>query len=110
MTHSQQHPPDWLSCAGPGEILGVSANVVYAVLNLLINLLRGLDKRLLDVVGGSGGGFEEEQPIFLSKFGSLLRSNLAPVLQIALVTNEHDGHVLVAVLTRLLEPTAQVVE
>lgn len=64
----------------------------------------------LNVGGRLGGSLKKNESILLSEQLTLLGTHRSPVLQIALVSNQHDCHVRVAVLTRFFEPPAQVVE
>jgi len=64
----------------------------------------------LNVGGRLGGGLEKDESVLLRKELTLLGAHGSSVLQVALVSNKHDGHVRVAILTSLLEPPAQVVK
>ena len=48
--------------------------------------------------------------MFLGERLALFGRNLPFLLQIALVADEHDGHVVVRVLPRVFEPRIQVIE
>ena len=64
----------------------------------------------LDVGGGLGRSLQEDESVLLCEQLSLLGAHRAPVLQVALVPYQHDGHVWVTILSRFFEPSAEVVE
>jgi len=86
------------------------ANIVYSRLNVLIDLLCRVNKCLFDVSGSFGGGFEENEPVILSKLFALFVTDLTSVVEIDFVANEHHYHRLIGVLARLLQPSRQVVK
>lgn len=65
---------------------------------------------LLDVLSGLGGGLEEEQVVLLGEGSALLLAHLPLALQVALVADQHDDNVAVAVLPAVLEPRRKVLE
>lgn len=69
-----------------------------------------LSAHRLDVGGRLGGSLEKDQSVLLCEELTLLGTHGSPVLQIALVSNKHDCHVRVAVLTSFLKPPAKVVK
>jgi len=65
---------------------------------------------LLDVLSGLGGGLEEEQVVLLGEGSAFLLAHLPLALQVALVADQHDDDVAVAVLSAVLEPRRKVLE
>eukprot|EP00608_Synchroma_pusillum_P012824 CAMPEP_0198425696 /NCGR_PEP_ID=MMETSP1452-20131203/4740_1 /TAXON_ID=1181717 /ORGANISM="Synchroma pusillum, Strain CCMP3072" /LENGTH=246 /DNA_ID=CAMNT_0044146055 /DNA_START=113 /DNA_END=851 /DNA_ORIENTATION=+ len=84
--------------------------VVHAPLDLLQDVLRRLNEGRLHVGSRLRGRLQKDEPVGLRELPSLLVAHRAPVLQVRLVSDEHDRHVRVAVLPRLLQPPRQVVE
>lgn len=64
----------------------------------------GAEKYLLYVLSSFSRGLKEEQVMLLSERSTLLLANLPLALEIALVTDEHDNNVAVAVLPAVLKP------
>eukprot|EP00290_Baffinella_frigidus_P005168 CAMPEP_0180134656 /NCGR_PEP_ID=MMETSP0986-20121125/10299_1 /TAXON_ID=697907 /ORGANISM="non described non described, Strain CCMP2293" /LENGTH=208 /DNA_ID=CAMNT_0022075073 /DNA_START=132 /DNA_END=759 /DNA_ORIENTATION=- len=93
--------------ADPKRLVG---HVEHALLDLAVDLFRGVDKRLLHVVCGLGRGFQKDEPVLPCERFALSVGDGAAVLEVALVPDEHDGHVGVGVLQRVLKPRRQVVE
>lgn len=65
---------------------------------------------LFHIEGSLCGGLRENEIIFLSEAFAFLEGNLTPSIKVAFISNEHDRHVGVAVLSHLLEPLGQVIE
>ena len=57
-----------------------------------------------------GGSLDQIEAMLLAERGGAVLRDLAQVLQIGLVTNEHDGDVGVGVLTQLGEPSLNVLK
>ena len=85
-------------------------DVVDPAQDVLVDFLRGFHKRLLDIRRCFRRRFEEDESILLGKFHALLRAHCASMLQVGFVADQHDNHVLVRVLPRLLQPARQMVE
>lgn len=85
-------------------------DVKHALLDLLVDLLRRVDERLLHVRRGASRRFHKHQTVLPSERFALLLLDLAARIQITLVANQHDDHVRVGVLPGVLEPGRQVVE
>lgn len=64
----------------------------------------------LDVGVVLGGGFDQIESVLLTEGGGAILRDLTQVLQIGLVSNEHDSDVRVSVLTQLGKPTLNVLE
>jgi len=77
---------------------------------VLVNLLGRVDESLLDVGGSFGGSLEEDEAVLLGELLALLGGDGPPVVEVALVADEHDRHVRVRVLPCVLQPARQVVE
>ncbi len=77
------------------------ADVENTLSDLFVNCLSRLDKRVVNIVCGLCTGLQEHQAVFFCECLALLGSNLPLLLQITLVTNKHDGHVVVRVLPRV---------
>lgn len=86
------------------------ADIEHTLLNLLVDLSGGLDEGLLDIVGCLGAGLQEDETVLASKLLAFLDAHGSPVIEVALVADQHDGHVGVGMLTGILEPRAKVVE
>ena len=80
--------------------MALVGRVEDALLDLLVDLLGGVDEGVLDVVGRLGRRFQEDQAVLLGKVLALLGRHRPPVLQVAFVANQHDGHVRIGVLPR----------
>ena len=63
-----------------------------------------------NVDGRFGRGLQENETVLLSELFALLRTYSTPLLLVAFITYEHDGHARVSVLFRFLEPSGQVQE
>jgi len=61
-----------------------------AFLNLLVDLLRRFEKRVLDILAGFGGCFAEMETVFSREFASFFCWNIALIFQIRLVANQKD--------------------
>eukprot|EP00227_Mantoniella_beaufortii_P021557 CAMPEP_0197591626 /NCGR_PEP_ID=MMETSP1326-20131121/13819_1 /TAXON_ID=1155430 /ORGANISM="Genus nov. species nov., Strain RCC2288" /LENGTH=295 /DNA_ID=CAMNT_0043157157 /DNA_START=218 /DNA_END=1100 /DNA_ORIENTATION=+ len=127
VTRTQQQPP-WLAPrAGsvPGlTVAGAPAppravphldavrlvGHVQAPVDLLADLPRRVDERLLHVVAGLGRRLQEHQAVLARERLALLGADGAAVRDVALVADQHDGHVGVGMLPRVLEPAGEVVE
>ena len=66
-----------------------------------------LQESLLDVLGCLSRCLHEDQTVLTRKHLTLARADLPARVQIALVSNQHDGHVRVAVLAHLVQPFRQ---
>mmetsp|Transcript_14976 Transcript_14976/g.31771 ORF Transcript_14976/g.31771 Transcript_14976/m.31771 type:complete len:163 (+) Transcript_14976:552-1040(+) len=75
-----------------------------------MNLLRRIYERLLNIIRRLCASLHENQPILFSKRPPLLRRNCPPMLQIILIPNQHNDHIALTVLPRLLKPSTQVLE
>jgi hypothetical protein len=86
------------------------ADVENTLSDLFVNCLSRLDKCVINIVSGLCTSLQEHQAVFFCECLALLGGNLPLLLQITLVTNKHDGHVVVRVLPRIFEPRIQVIE
>ena len=86
------------------------AHVEHSLGDLLVNCLGSLHESVINVVSSLCTGLQEYQAVFLGESLALFSRNLPLLLQIALVTDEHDGHVVVRVLPRIFKPRVQVIE
>lgn len=85
-------------------------NLDLAVLGLLVDLLGSLDESLLDLLGGLGRGLNEVEAVLLSEGLSLLASDLAGSIHVALVSDEDDDNVVRRALAAVLQPRGEVLE
>ena len=65
---------------------------------------------LFDIECSFGWCLHEYESIFFGESFPFLSWYLSSVLQVALVTDEHDNHVRVSILSHLFEPSSQVIE
>lgn len=79
-------------------------------LDLLVNLFGRIYERLLYVGSCARRSLHEDQSVLAGEGLALLFLHLTPRIQIALVAYQHNDHVRVRVLTRILQPGGQVVE
>ena len=86
------------------------ADVKNPLGDLFIDSLCSLNERVINIVGSLRTSLQEYQAVFLRKCLTLIGRYLPLVLEIAFVTDEHDGHVVVRVLPRVFEPSVQVIE
>lgn len=89
--------------------MSLVVHVVDIVLDVLVDALRRVDECLLDVCSGFSGRFEEDKAIVLGELGALFIGNLAAVIKVGFVTDEHDDHARVGVCAGFLEPLGEVV-
>ncbi|VEU33529.1 unnamed protein product [Pseudo-nitzschia multistriata] len=75
-----------------------------------MNVLGRVDECRFDVVCCFGGCFQKDQPVGLGKCLSFFGGHGPAVLEIVLVSDQHDYHIGLGVLARLLEPPRQVLE
>lgn len=85
-------------------------DVKHALLDLLVDLLRRVDERLLHVRRGAGRCFHKHETMLPGERFTLLLLDLAARIQITLVADQHDDHVRVGVLSGVLEPSRKVVK
>lgn len=85
-------------------------DVEDALLDLLVDLLGGVDERLLHVGGRLRRRLHEDEAVLARERLALLLLHLPPRLQVRLVADQHDHHVRVRMLTGVLQPRGQVVE
>ena len=112
-------------------------DIAHTRLNVRVNLRRRLDKRLqhtsqqqrhvsldrnlpsntmvaipyiFDIGRRFRRRFKENEPILLCKLLALLETHSSTVFQVALVTNEHNGHVRVGILTCFFQPSRQMIK
>lgn len=69
-----------------------------------------LKKGLFDVLSRFSGRLHEDKTVLASEHLTLICADLPAGVQVALIADEHDGHVGVAVLLDLLKPPCQVGE
>lgn len=79
-------------------------------LDLLVNLFGRIYECLLYVGSCARRSLHEDQSVLAGEGLALLFLHLTPRIQIALVAYQHNDHVRVRVLTRILQPGGQVVE
>jgi hypothetical protein len=65
---------------------------------------------LFNVKCGLGRCFHEDQPVLFSESVTFLGGDLSSGIEVALVADEHNCHVRVAILPHFLEPPCQMVE
>jgi len=85
-------------------------DVEDALLDLLVNLLGRVYERLLHVGRRARRRLHEDQSVLAGKGFAFLLLYLTPRVQVALVADQHDHHVRIGVLARILQPGGQVVE
>lgn len=83
----------------------IIAKVVNTSVDVVVYHLTSLQERLLNIESSFCGSFEEYQSILLRKSLALLGADLSPVVQVRLVTDEHDHYVRIAVLSYLFQPS-----
>lgn len=57
-----------------------------------------------------GGSLHEHQSVLFRKLFTFFSANCSPVSEVALVADEHDGHIGVRMLPGILQPARQMVE
>lgn len=92
------------------DAVSLIVDVKHALLDLLVDLLRRVDERLLHVRRRTSRRFHKHQPVLPGKRLTFLLLDLTARIQITLVADQHDDHVRVGVLPGVLEPGRQVVE
>lgn len=84
--------------------------VDVTTLDLGMDLLRRLQKRLFDVVGRLGRRFQKQESVGIGKGLSFFGADGSTIFEIVLVADEEDDHVGLRVLLGLLEPPSEVLE
>mmetsp|Transcript_23456 Transcript_23456/g.69088 ORF Transcript_23456/g.69088 Transcript_23456/m.69088 type:complete len:208 (-) Transcript_23456:116-739(-) len=92
------------------DAVALVAHVEDALLDLVVDGACGGYEGVLHVGGGLGGRLQEDEAVLLGELLPLLVGHGSAVLKVRLVADEHDGHVGVGVLARVLEPRGEVVE
>jgi len=88
----------------------VVRKIVDAAIYVFMNNSTRLEEGLFDVLSRLSGRLHEDETVLASEHLSLIRADLPAGVQVTLISNEHDGHVGVAVLLDLLEPPSQMGE
>mmetsp|Transcript_24471 Transcript_24471/g.64579 ORF Transcript_24471/g.64579 Transcript_24471/m.64579 type:complete len:255 (+) Transcript_24471:163-927(+) len=89
---------------------GLVLEVVHALLDVLVDLIRYSQKSVLDPGAGARGGLGEEEAVAAGELLALLEGDFSLRVHVALVADEHHRDVGVAVLLRLVEPAADMFE
>merc|ERR1719483_1790951 len=76
--------------------------IVNSFLNFFIYFLCGQVESLFNIFSRFRGCFQKHEPVFLSESFSLLSRNLTSMLQVAFISNKHDRHILISILTGFL--------
>jgi len=92
------------------DAVGLVVDVEHALLDFVVDFPCCVDEGLLDVGGSLGGGLHEDETVLARECLALLPLHVPARLEVTLVSDEHDDHVAVAVLPRVLQPGRQVVE
>eukprot|EP00443_Scrippsiella_acuminata_P065453 CAMPEP_0115496358 /NCGR_PEP_ID=MMETSP0271-20121206/65727_1 /TAXON_ID=71861 /ORGANISM="Scrippsiella trochoidea, Strain CCMP3099" /LENGTH=239 /DNA_ID=CAMNT_0002925031 /DNA_START=406 /DNA_END=1122 /DNA_ORIENTATION=+ len=87
----------------------LAAEVIDVILDVLVDFAGRLDEGFLDILRRLRGRLPENQVVVPGEIGAFFEGDLA-ALEVGLVTDEHDGHVRVCVLPRLLKPAREVIE
>lgn len=69
-----------------------------------------LQESLFDVLGSFRRCLHENEPVLPSEHLTLIGADLSPRVQVALIANEHDRHIGVAVLLDFLQPSGEMGE
>lgn len=77
-------------------------NVENALLDFLVDLFGRVNERFLDISRGLRRRLHEDQAVLAGERLALLLLHFAPRLEVALVADQHDDHVRVRMLTRIL--------
>ena len=72
---------------------GITGRACEGGARLRVIYLGSVDESLLDVGSRFGGCLEKDELVLVGKLLPLLCAHRTPVLQIALVADEHDRHV-----------------
>lgn len=101
---------DLLPCQGRGSTIGlrVRRHVLLAV--DLEDLCQDGLECILHVGGLQRRGLQEEEVFLLCKLLCILSAHGTLLLEVALVSDQHDDNVLVSMPTELFQPTRNVVE
>lgn len=88
----------------------VVGQIVHATVDVLVDYGRSLQEGFLYIGSSLCGRLHEDKAVFTRKHFALVRTDLAPRIQVTLVANEHDSHVWVTVLLYFLKPASQMRE
>ncbi len=61
-------------------------------------------KQIFDVMSDLGAGFDEHEVVGLGFLFALLCCDFALVVQVGLVTNQHDDHVVSSLASHVIDP------
>ena len=88
----------------------INSRIVHAFLDLPIDRVCRLHESRLYIISRLGGGFHENKAMLVREILTFFEADGSSGFQVALVPDEHDGHIRVAVLLSLSKPSVQVVE
>lgn len=81
-----------------------------AFLNLLVDLLRRFEERVLNILACFGGSFAEVETVFAGEFASFFCWNIALIFQIRLVANQKDDSIWRGMVRGVCEPRFQMIK
>lgn len=85
-------------------------DIKHSFLYLLIDLFGGVDESLLDVGGSLGRRLHEDEAVLASERFAFFLLHFTSGFEIALVTDKHNDHIRVGMLSRVLEPRCEMIE
>lgn len=85
-------------------------NINFSRQNLAMNLFRRVDKGRLYIVRRLGGSFHKDQAVGFGKGFALRRTDRPALLQVVLISNQHNDHVGLSMLTGFLQPSRQMLK
>ena len=101
---------DLVALVADADAALIVAQVVNTAVDVFVDDCARLKEGLFDVLSGLGGGLHEDETVLASEHFAFVGADLAPRIQVALVSDKHDCHVRVAVLLDFFEPACEVRE
>jgi hypothetical protein len=85
-------------------------NIDFSRNDLAVDLFGGADKGRLDIIRRLGRGFHKDQSIGFSKGLTFIRTDCPTMFQVIFITNQHDDHIRLGMLTSFLQPPRKVLK